>query len=406
MLLSDLGADVIKIEHPTRGDDTRQWYPPSAPLVETPPTPPPSPSTASDSANARPLPVQDWGKLPPESAYFLSVNRGKRSLGVNLKTKEGQDIVRELVKKADVLIENYVPGKLDELRLGYQDCKELNPSLVYASITGYGQTGPYRTNPGYDVMIEAEAGLMHITGEKESTPVKVGVAITDLTTGMYAYSAVLAALIGRQKTGKGVHIDASLFDSQIASLANIGSNWLIAGQEAERQGTAHPSIVPYQTLPTKNGGWIMLGAGNDRQFGVLSKILGQTWSEDPSFSTNSARVANRTTLIAAMSDILQTRTTEEWCAELTGKGLPFAPINNIQKTFEHPQAVARKVVVEVDHPRAGKIKLAGPAIAYDGEKMKVSRAPPVLGQHTVEVLREELGLDDEAIGELHHKGAV
>lgn len=247
---------------------------------------------------------------------------------------------------------------------------------------------------------------MHITGERDGTPVKVGVAITDLTTGLYASHAVLAALIGRQKTGKGVHIDASLFDAQIASLANIGSNWLVAGQEAERQGTAHPSIVPYQTLPTKDG-FIMIGAGNDRQWGLLSNVLQRPeWANDVKYATNSARVANRKELIQNVSDILETKTTEEWLEALKGKGLPFAPINNIQKTFEHPQAIARKIVTEVDHPRAGKLKLVAPAIAYDGEKMPVTRPPPVLGQHTLEVLRGELGLNDAAIADLHKKGAV
>lgn len=246
---------------------------------------------------------------------------------------------------------------------------------------------------------------MHITGEPDATPVKVGVAITDLTTGLYAYSAILAALYGRKTTGKGVHIDANLFDSQIASLANIGSNYLIAGQEATRQGTAHPSIVPYQTLPTRDG-FIMLGAGNDGQFKILSGILGQAWWEDPLFSSNSARVANRKRLIAELSDVLQQRTTKEWLEELRGKGLPFAPINNIQQTFEHPQALARNVVVEVEHSRAGTLKLVAPAVSYDGARMPVKRAPPVLGEHTLEVLQSELGFDDDRIADLHAKGAV
>jgi succinate--hydroxymethylglutarate CoA-transferase len=247
---------------------------------------------------------------------------------------------------------------------------------------------------------------MHITGEKDGTPVKVGVAITDLTTGLYASHAVLAALIGRQKTGKGVHIDASLFDAQIASLANIGSNFLVAGQEAERQGTAHPSIVPYQTLPTKDG-FIMIGAGNDKQWGLLSRVLEKPeWAADPKYATNSARVANRHELVELVTAIMKTRTTDEWLEALQGKGLPFAPINNIKKTFEHPQAIARKIVTEVDHPRIGKLKMVAPAINYDGEKMPVTRPPPVLGQHTLEVLREELGLDDDAIADMHAKGIV
>jgi len=303
------------------------------------------------------------------------------------------------------VVENYVPGKLAEMGLGYEDCKAINPGIVYASISGYGQAGPYRQNPGYDVMIEAEAGLMHITGERTATPVKVGVAITDLTTGLYAQSAILAALYGRKATGQGVHIDANLFDSQIASLANIGSNWLVAGKEAERQGTAHPSIVPYQTFKTKDG-FIMLGAGNDKQFGVLSKLFGQAWHTDPSYTTNSARVANRVALLTSMSLITEQRSTEEWLSILEGQGLPFAPINNIQKTFEHPQAVARGIVTEVDHPRIGKLKMVAPAVHYDGERMPVRRPPPVLGQHTLEILRDDLGMSDEQIADLHHKGAI
>lgn len=408
MLLSDLGADVIKVEHPTRGDDTRAWFPPSAPLQEhTPSSSSSSDVPSKESPDLKAVPVQDWSKLPPESAYFLAANRGKRSLGVNLKTKEGQDIVRKLIEDADVLVENYVPGKLAEMRLGYEDCKALNPGLIYASISGYGQSGPYSKNPGYDVMIEAEAGLMHITGEKESTPVKVGVAITDLTTGLYAQSAILAALYGRQKTGKGVHIDANLFDAQIASLANIASNYLVAGQEAERQGTAHPSIVPYQTVKTQDG-WLMLGAGNDKQFQKLSKLLGRPeWATSTEYCTNSVRVANRKQLISEMTAILTTRPTSEWLTTLTGQGLPFAPINNIQQTFEHPQAVARGLVTEVEHPRiAGKLKMVAPAIQYDGERMPITRPPPVLGQHTLEVLREELGMSDGQIAELHRKGAI
>ena len=247
---------------------------------------------------------------------------------------------------------------------------------------------------------------MHITGEREGTPVKVGVAITDLTTGLYASHAVLAALIGRAKTGKGVHIDASLLDAQIASLANIASNWLVAGQEAQRHGTAHPSIVPYQVIPSKDG-FIMIGAGNDKQWGLLSKVLQRPeWASDAKYATNSARVANRKELIENVSEILKSKTTDEWLEALKGKGLPFAPINNIQRTFEHKQTIARKIVTEVDHPRIGKLKLVAPAIAYDGEKMPITRAPPVLGQHTIEVLREDLGLDDTAIADLHKKGAI
>lgn len=235
MLLADLGADVIKVEHPKGGDDTRSWLPPFAQ---------PEPSSLPKAPKGK---EEYWDSLPPESAYFLSVNRSKRSITVDLKSQEGKNIIYELVKKADVVVENYLPGKLASMGLGYEDLKKHKPDIIYASLTGYGQTGSYSDKAGYDVIIAADAGLMHITGEPDRPPVKIGVAMTDLTTGLYVHGAIMAALIGRAQTGKGVHIDASLFESQIASLANIASNYLIAGQEASRHGDRHPSIVPYQT---------------------------------------------------------------------------------------------------------------------------------------------------------------
>ncbi|GAA5886776.1 hypothetical protein JCM6882_005885 [Rhodosporidiobolus microsporus] len=404
MMLADLGADVIKVERPDTGDDTRAWNPPSAPLIELPPTPPPSPSP--DGQSKPQLRTEDWNALPPESAYFLQVNRGKRSLGLDFKKPEGKEVLRELVKQADVLIENYVPGKLAEAGFGYEDCKKLNPKLIYASVSGYGQTGPYSRNPGYDVNIEAEAGLMHITGEADGPPVKVGVAITDLTTGLYAKSSILAALLSRAQTGLGCHIDANLFESQIASLANIASNYLIAGQEATRQGTSHPSIVPYQVFPTKDGGFIMIGAGNDGQFRKFSTLLArEEWAADPRFATNTARVANRAALVALIEEALSTSTTAEWMRKFKGGGFPFAPVNTIRETFEHEQTKARGMVREVDHPRAGRIKMVAPAVQYNGERMPDTRPPPVLRQHSVEVLRE-LGYSDERIVEMQQKGVV
>lgn len=386
MLLADLGADVIKVEEVKHGDDTRSWSPPAAPLSEHAP--------------------KATSHLPPESAYFLAVNRNKRSITVNFKKPKGLEILHQLVAKADVLVENFLPGKLDSMGLGYPDCSAINDRLIYASITGYGQTGPYRTAAGYDVVIEGEAGLMHITGEPDRPPSKVGVAVTDISTGLYAHGAIMAALLSRQKTGKGAWIDCNLFESQIAGLANIASNYLIAGKEAHRHGTAHPSIVPYQVFPCKDG-FIMIGAGNDRQFRLLAeKVLRQPeLAHDPKFSTNIARVENRELVVKTITETLIQEPLDHWLSLFSGLGVPFGPINNIQQTFNHPQAVARGAVVEVEHPRAGKIKLVAPAVTYNGKKMPVDRPPPWLSQHTDEVL-EELGYDTEHISQLRKEGVV
>lgn len=361
MLLSDLGADVIKIENPKGGDDTRAWAPPGAESL-------PSDKYPSDlSLEER----QRWASLPPESAYFLSVNRGKRSLTLDLKNPDAQKVMHKLIQESDVVIENYLPHKLDKMGLGYEQVKAIKSDIIYASLTGYGQTGPYADSPGYDVIIAADAGLMHITGEKDRPPVKIGVAMTDLTTGLYVHGAIMAALIGKSKTGKGVHIDASLFESQIASLANIASNYLVTGAEATRMGHAHPSIVPYQVFETKDSS-LMVGAGNDRQFGFLcDAIERKDLASNPDYSSNGARVANRKQLIGLLTDTFKSQTNDYWLARLEKK-LPIAPVRNIQETFQHPQAVARNVVSEVEHPRIGKLKLTSPAVTYGQGKMPVS----------------------------------
>lgn len=386
MLLADLGADVIKVEEVTRGDDTRSWHPPSAPTIPT------APSAASHQ--------------PPESAYFLSANRNKRSMTVNFKTPEGLAIVHKLVERADILVENFVSGKLASMGLGWEDCKRINERLIYASITGYGQTGPYRDAAGYDVIIEGEAGLMHITGEPDRPPCKVGVAATDIATGLYAHGAIMAGLISRQQTGKGVWIDCNLFETQIAGLANIASNYLIAGQEASRHGTAHPSIVPYQVFPCRDG-FLMIGAGNNKQFRILAEsVLGNPeLANDPKFSTNDARVENRTELVKIITDVLMQRDRDHWLERFRGLGVPFGPINNIKQTFEHPQAIARQVTVEVDHPRSGKIKLVSPPVTYNGQKMPVRLPPPWLSEHTTEVL-EELGYCRNEIESLRERSII
>ncbi|KAF9951613.1 hypothetical protein BGZ70_000909, partial [Mortierella alpina] len=330
----------------------------------------------------------------------------KKSITVNIRSEEGRKLVQDLAKKVDILVENYVPGKLDAMGLGYKELSAQNPGLIYTSITGYGQTGPYRTRPGYDVMIEAEGGLMYITGEQNGTPVKVGVAVTDLTTGLYAHGAIMAAIVARYRTGRGQHLDCSLLDSQVVTLANIASSYLIAGQEAQRMGTSHPSIVPYQVLPSQDS-HIMIGAGNDGQCRILCSVLGlESLCENPLFRTNQDRVQHRKELIEILTARLQTKKNEEWLKALEGRGIPFAPINNIQQTFEHPQVVARDMIQEIEHPKAGKIKVTGPAVKYSDTKPSIRLPPPLLGQHTEEILRDVLGYDEARIRELKEKKAV
>ncbi|KAF9510970.1 hypothetical protein BS47DRAFT_1377321 [Hydnum rufescens UP504] len=382
MLLADLGADVIKIEEPKRGDDTRSWNPPSAPLLEDAP--------------------EESSHLPPESAYFLAVNRNKRSCAINFKHPQGREVLHDLIRKADILVENFVPGKLSEVGLGWNDCRKINERLIYTSITG-----PFAKNPGYDVVIEAEAGLMHITGEPGGLPNKVGVAVTDISTGLYAHGAILAALLSRQQTGKGVWIDCNLFETQIAGLANIASAYLIANKEGSRHGTAHPSIVPYQVFPCRDG-FLMIGAGNNKQFASLagSVLKRPDLLSDPRFATNTLRVENREALVQIITDTLMEESRDHWLKAFENMGIPFGPINDIPQTFAHPQAIARNVTVEVDHPRAGKIRLAAPPVSYNGTKMPVLRAPPWLSQHTEEVLTQDLEYPIERVKELRELGVI
>ncbi|CAO3625054.1 unnamed protein product [Cunninghamella blakesleeana] len=382
MMLGDLGAEVIKIEHPKGGDDTRAWGPPFA-------------------ENKDPNDTEHG-----ESAYFICANRNKKSVTVNMKSKDGIALLHDLVRQSDILVENYLPGKLASMGLGYEELSKINPKLIYASITGYGQDGPYADRPGYDVIIEAEAGLMHITGEPDGLPVKVGVAITDLITGLYTKSAVLAALIQRGVTGKGQQIDCSLLESQVASLANIASNYLIGGREAKRMGTSHPSIVPYQVFPTKDS-YIMIGAGNDGQFVKFCNRVGLGHLvEDQRFKTNKDRVQNRKDLIAIIEETLTKKENDYWLEKLNGAGFPFAPINNIQQTFEHPQIKARGLVKEIEHERAGKIKVVGPPVKYSGFQPSIQLPPPLLGAHTDEILKDVLGYDQQKINNLRKSDAI
>ncbi|KAL9600692.1 MAG: hypothetical protein Q9219_003022 [cf. Caloplaca sp. 3 TL-2023] len=364
-------AEVIKIEHPTRGDDTRAWGPPYAKHI-------------------RGKETQSHG----ESAYFLSVNRNKKSIGLSFAEEAGQRILHRLAKDCDVLVENYLPDTLRKYQMDFQSIQKVNPSLIYASITGYGQTGPYRKRAGYDVMVEAEMGLMHITGSRDGPPVKVGVAVTDLTTGLYASNSIMAALLARARTGKGQHIDVALSDCQVATLSNIASSALISGQPDSGRWA---SIVPYRSFKTRDGD-ILFGGGNDRLFGILCDKLDKSeWKSDDRFNSNSARVANRITLEGLIEAETRAKTTGQWLELLNESGLPYAAVNNIQATLNHEHVLARDMVKEVEHPTCGPMKLVNHPVKYSHAEPNIRLAPPTLGQHTDEILGDILGMSGSDI---------
>ncbi|PHH65494.1 hypothetical protein CDD81_2274 [Ophiocordyceps australis] len=383
-ILGDLGAEIIKIEHPVRGDDTRAWGPPYAKY-----------KTGSGHEG------------PGESAYFVGANRNKKSLGLSFQHKQGIEILHKLVCKCDIVVENYLPASLQKYSLDYESLRAINPAVIYASITGYGQTGPYSNRAGYDVMVEAEFGLMHITGSRDGPPVKVGVAVTDLTTGLYTSNSIMAALLSRAKTGRGQHLDVALSDCQTATLANIASSCLISDQrDSGRWGTAHPSIVPYRSFKTKDGD-VLFGGGNDRLFGILCDRLGRPeWKDDDRYRTNADRVANRDELEAAIEELSQQLTTRQWLDKLEGSGMPYAAVNDVHDTLHHEHSVARNMVVEVEHQACGPMRLVNTPVKFSETQPTVRSAPPVLGQHTDELLREHLGMTDARIEWLKKQGVV
>lgn len=359
MVLGDLGADVIKVENPAGGDDTRKWGPPYA---------------------------------GGEAAYYLCANRNKRSLVADFKDAESLAMVRELALKADVLVENFKLGGLDKYGLGYEQLSAENPGLVYCSISGYGRTGARAAEPGYDFVIQAEGGLMSITGDPEGEPQKVGVAIADLFTGASAAQAVLGALFARQRTGEGQHIDMALLDCQMAMLANVGSSYLVTGEPAARYGNAHATVVPYQAMEASDGHFV-IAIGNDRQFARLCRdVLGRPdLADDERFAGNPGRIVNREALLEQFTLEFRKRTRDEWITEMRKYSLPVGPIRGVDEALSSPEALERGMVRTVAHPTAGDLKIAGSPLNLSGTPVREPAAPPLLGQHSAEILTGDLG---------------
>ncbi|MGJ7912998.1 CaiB/BaiF CoA transferase family protein [Neobacillus sp. LXY-1] len=353
MILADLGADVIKVEAPGGSDETRSWGPPFQNGV---------------------------------SAYYLCTNRNKRSITVNLKTEEGRAIIRKLAEDADVLIHNFKTGSMEKWQLDYESLKTINPRLVFCSITGFGETGPLSHLPGYDYIIQGMSGLMSITGSEESGPIKIGVAMVDILTGLYSAISIEAALLERGKSGMGQKIDMSLLDTAVSSLANVASNYLISGHVPRRLGNDHPNIVPYSIYKALDGE-IIIAVGNNRQFSTLCEAMGiAEIAHDERFHTNDARVQNRTLLGKILEEQLQLKPVEYWTELFCAHNIPCGPISSMDQVFNQPQVNAREMVVEVNHPEAGVVKLVGSPIKLSRTKTKIERHPPVAGEHTKEIL--------------------
>ncbi len=379
-MLADLGAEVIKIERPGSGDDTRGWGPPF-------------------------MPDQD-GNATSESAYFHGANRGKYSVCIDIAQAEGQELLRELACHSDVLLENFKRGGLGKYGLDYAALHEINARLVYCSITGFGQDGPYADRAGYDFMIQAMGGIMSVTGEADGQPMKIGVALADIMTGLYAANAIQAALIHQRASGQGQYIDMALLDVQVATLANQAMNYLASGVNPTRLGNAHPNIVPYQAFQTADG-YIILAVGNDAQFQRFCELGGRAdLATDSRFGSNRERVRNRAELIPLVVDIMRQKTTGEWLEALNARGIPCGPINELDQVFADPQVRHRGLELELDHPVAGKVASVANPIRMSQTPPQYRLAPPTLGQHTDEVLGQLLELDRERLAGLRQRGVI
>ncbi|MFZ6758281.1 CaiB/BaiF CoA transferase family protein [Undibacterium sp. Ji50W] len=382
--LADLGAEVIKVERPGSGDDTRTWGPPYLRDAE--------------------------GNNTTEAAYYLAANRGKQAITVDIATAEGQQIIRELAAKSDVVLENYKVGQLKKYGLDYASLKLIKPDLVYCSITGFGQNGPYAHRAGYDFIVQGMGGFMSLTGERDDLPgggpQKAGVAIADLMTGMYSTIAVMAALTHRDRTGEGQYIDMALLDVQVAMLANMNMNYLASGNAPKRWGNAHPNIVPYQTFATADG-HIIVAAGNDGQYKKFVQAGGQPeLADDPRFSSNPSRVAHRDVLVPVLAEMVRRKTKQEWISLLETAGVPCGPINTLDEVFENPQVQAREMQFNLPHPTAGQVRLVASPMKLSATPVTYPSAPPLLGQHTQTILTDLLGYDEQQLAALKTRNII
>ena len=383
-MLADLGADVIKIERPSTGDDTRAWAPPYV--------------------------IDPSDEDPGISAYFMCANRGKKSVAIDLADAQGAELVRRLAAGVDILIENFKVGGLAKYGLDYESVKATNPGIVYCSITGFGQTGPYAQRAGYDFLVQAMGGLMSITGQPDGSPgegpLKVGVAIADQVSGLNALTGVLAALVRRERTGEGEHVDVALLDSTVAALANQSATYLATGDNPKRLGNEHPTVVPYQTFETADG-HIIIGAGNDRQFASFCRVAGATaLADDPRFATNAARVVNRAALIPEMQAIVKQRAGADWITELEAAGVPCGPINTVADVFADPQIAARQMRRTLQHPDAGPVDVVANPIRLASHDTTHPSPPPTLGADTHDVLSKSLGMSHDELLALAESGVI
>lgn len=372
MILGDLGADVIRIESPNGTDSMRDWVP----FVEG------------------------------ESTYYMCANRNKRSITLNLKTNTGKELLLKMVRDADVVLENFKTGTLAKMGIGYEELKKANPAIILCSVTGYGQTGPYSHEPGFDPVIQAIGGIMDVTGFPDGEPTRVGVPVVDIMTSQYVAISIISAIRLRDHTGEGQHIDVSLLDVQLSSLANIASSYLNTGSISNRIGNSHSYIVPYQVFQCKDRS-LMVCAGNDRLFKKLCDVLGHAeWAENEKYMTNNKRIENRQELTSQIQDVFSEKTADEWFQLLSNGGVPAGPVNNIEQVFEHPQVKARETVEEVSHPTLGSIKLVKSPIRFSGLQIQTKSHPPLLGEHTEEFLEKELGINMAEINRLKEEGII